>query len=207
MAIQGDIMTTETTGQSDQDSGQDQEIKPEINVNELMGRLDKLESYNEKLLSETKQWRTKFKSLRTETDEKETESLQKENDFKGLYEKSNNKLMEMQQQINDEKKSSVKSAFKYEVAKLAPDAQDSDALVHMLNSKTEIIGFDKELNRFVGIDDAIAEIRTEKSWMFKTDKPGMVTGRPQKVKEKTINELMDEDASGVLNSAIANLLK
>ena len=200
---------TDQTGQLDQEPGQVQEPQTEINVEELKGRMDKLESYNDKLLSETKQWRQKFKSLRSETDEKETQNLQEKNDFKGLYEKSNEKLMEMQQRITDEKKSSVKSAFKYEVAKLAPDAQDADALVHMLNGKTDIIGFDKDLNKFVGVDDAISEIRSEKSWMFKTEKPGMVNGRPQKVvtKERSLNEMLDDDSNGVLNSVITNLLK
>ena len=132
-------------GQQDQEPGQAE--TPEeitVDVNELAVRMEKLESYNSKLLEETKQWRGKFKNLRTEVDGRETQAMQDKNDFKGLYEKNQEELAGLRQEIKKEKITNLESDFRLMAARHAPDAEDPELLVAVLNRKKGSVAYDHD---------------------------------------------------------------
>lgn len=182
------------------------EVGGQKQQDDVLSRLEKLESYNEKLLSETKQWRQKYKGLKTEVEEKDTMRMQEGNDFKGLYEKTLEELSVTKATVAEKERSAIKSSFKYEAAKYAPDTVDSELLIAALNSKKNVVAYDSE-EGWKGIDSAIGELRKEKPYLFNSEKMGMINGRPQAVavKEKTIEEALDEDTSGVLAGALSQL--
>jgi len=201
-------MTDQNSGQNDGQASDEVKQTETVDVNALMSRLDKLESHNANLTNDVKEWRTKAKAVKTEMESKEQERMHESNDFKGLYEKSVNEVAEMKNTLLNQKKVGLRNTFNYEVAKHAGDAQDTDLLIAALNSKSSSVAYDNENDSWQGIPDAITELRTEKPFLFKTDKPGMVSGRPQTVpvKEQTLDEAMMEDSSGILAKAIGQLL-
>ena len=194
----------------DQNSGQNPDQAPEgvaesnLDVNELMGRLDRLEAHNKNLTADVKQWREKAKSARSEMESKEMERMKDDNNFKGLYEKSMEQINELKSQINDEKKVNLKKSFHLEVAKHGADAQDADLLVAALNSKGDRVAFDKDANKWEGISEAIAELKSEKPFLFKSEKPAMVNSRPQQIvdQERTWQDELKENPAALLDAAI-----
>ena len=189
-------------------SGQEPTQTPDgeqaTSAEELQTRLDKLEAHNRNLTNDLKQWRDKAKTTRSEMEERENERLKEANDFKGLYEKSMEQINDLKSQINDEKKVNLKKSFHLEVAKHGADAQDPDLLVAALNSKSDRVAYDKEANKWEGIPEAITELKTEKPFLFVSDKPSMVNSRPQAIqeKEKSIEEQIQENPGALLDMAI-----
>jgi len=112
------------------------------------------------------------------------------------------------QTMRDEKKSSLETTLKYEVAKNAKDAVDTDLLVAAIKmKKRDVIGYDTETNSWTGVDSALGDLRSEIPSMFSQDKPTMVSGRPGALPvEKTLDQRIDEDADAVLKDALGELL-
>jgi hypothetical protein len=196
---------TEQVGEQVQETGGSEQ--EEVNVGALKERLDKLESYNEKLKAEAIDWRKKYKGHKAEVDETESKRMQESNDFKGLYEKAMDEIGNMKQTVAEKERTSLKNSFKYEAARHASDTVDPDLLIAALNTKKEVVAYDHEAGDWKGIDQAVNELRNEKPFLFKQEKPGMANGRPQgvPVKEQSIEEAIEEDSSGVLSMALEKL--
>ena len=181
-----------------------------IDADALVQRLEKLENSNKRLLDESKSWKAKYQGVRTEVEQQQTEQMQEANDFKGLYEKMVDKVNILQDEIRSEKKGSLESTLKYEVAKNARDADDPDLLLAAIQlKKKDVVSYDREHGSWVGVDDAINDLRKTNPGLFSQDKPGMISGRPGSAvpKEKTVDEMITEDPNSVLNTALGQLLK
>jgi len=202
---------TDQTGQNDQTTSGEmntQDEKPTVDVEALMGRLDKLEAHNQNLSRDVKEWRTKYKGLKSEAEEKEVNEMQQSENFKGLYEKQQEKVLELQESMNSMRKNSLKSAFKYEVAKHAPDAQDTELLIAALQKKQDKFAYDNDNSKWEGIDSALDEVRSETPFLFKQEKVQMVNGRPAKITEekpKTVDEMDKSEIMGSLKDDFAEL--
>jgi len=193
-----------------------QEVKPEgeqepkVDVDALVKRMESLESSNQRLLTESKSWKAKYQNVNSEVEKKQTEEMQQANDFKGLWEKSQVDIAELKDIVKDTKRSSLETTLKYEVAKNAKDAEDTDILLAAVKmKKKDLLGYDKETETWKGVDSAIDELRASNPGLFIQDKPGMINGRPKSTipKEKTVEEQILEDPTAVLNEAITELLK
>ncbi len=186
------------------------EQEQRVDVGELTARLERLEKSNNRLLDESKSWKAKYQSVRSEVEEQQTQQMQEANDFKGLYEKTLEKAQSLEEMIKTEKKSALENTLKYEVAKNAKDAEDTDLLLAAIKlKKKDLLGYDGENGVWKGVDEAVDELRVSNPGLFVQDKPGMINGRPQSAvpKDKTVDELIDEDANSVLNIALKELLK
>ena len=173
-----------------------------VDVNELMERLEKLESYNEKLINETKQWRTKYKSVRDKVEEVETEKLKQTDNFKGLYEKESERVASLQNELHNIRRSNMKTSLKFEVAKHAKDAKDIDDVIAAINRTPGLIAYDDEIGEFKGIEDAVGLVRQEKKYLFNENRTGFVNGRPQGVPTKNLQERLKEDPESVWEEAL-----
>lgn len=177
---------------------------------ELVSRVESVEGLNQRLLDESKKWKTKYQDMRSEIEEEKTQKMQEKNDFKGLYEKTLDEANALRDAVKMEKKSSLETTLKYEVAKNARDAEDTDLLLAAIKlKKKDLLGYDNDTGTWKGVGDAIDDLRVSNPGLFVQDKPGMVNGRPQSavVKDKTVEELVAEDPNSVLNNALKELLK
>jgi len=183
---------------------------------ELIKRLEALEAHNaklestkERLLNDSKDWKRKYQSVKSETESKVQAQLEEQNDFKGLYERGNDKIMELTEELNKTKRNSLKSALKFEVSKNATDAQDVDLLLSAIQGKKEQIAYDSESDQWQGVGEVIGELRTEKPFLFKKDKTGMVNGRPsnEPPKEKSVRDILKENPEAALEVALGDFLK
>jgi len=182
--------------------------KPQIDVTELQARMERLESSNQRLLDESKSWKGKYQGLKTEIEENQNEQMRETNDFKGLYEKAMQKVQTLEEDVKSGKRSELESTLKYEVAKNAKDAEDVDLVLAALKlKKKDMLGYDREAGAWRGVDEGINDLRKSNPGLFKSDIPGMESGRPQSVPTKTEEELINEDPNSVLTTALSELLK
>lgn len=187
-----------------------EQVKESMAAEELLARMERLEKSNQRLLDESKTWKAKYQSIKSESEEKQTQQMQEANDFKGLYEKTLEKAKSLEEAIKLEKKTALENTLKYEVAKNAKDAEDTDLLLAAIKlKKKDLLGYDSDNGLWKGVDLAIDELRVSNPGLFVKDKPTMINGRPQSAvtKEKTMDELILENPNSVLNSVLSELLK
>lgn len=185
------------------------EDKETVDVETLTQRLEALENSNQRLLSESKQWKNKYQSVRSEADKKEQEAMAQSNDFKGLYERSLSQIDELKNELVGEKKGKLETGLKYEVAKYGKDAEDMDILLAAVKTKKrDVVGYDTEADSWRGVDSAVDELRKSNPGLFRSSVPGMENGRPRAAvpKEQTIEEKIAESPNGVLEDALKALL-
>lgn len=184
-------------------------VKPNHDANELMERLERLESSNQRLLDESKSWKSKYQQTKAEIEQQETQKMQQSNDFKGLYEKAQQEINSLKATHEDERRNSLKATLKYEVAKNARDAEDVDLLISALTAKQGSLAYDKESKHWEGVESAIGELRKEKPFLFSKERVGMANGRPadNPPKEKSAREKLAEDPNAMLNEVLSNFLK
>lgn len=194
---------TDQVGEQDQQPG---EVTPEVDLDELISANEKLESYNQKLVNEAKQWRQKYKGLRNEVESQETKVLEETENYKGLWEKANQKAQTLESRVNDIKKQSAKTTLKYQVAKYAKDARDIDDVISAINRMPGSVVWNEESGEFEGLDDAIGTIRKDKEYLFDKEKVGFVGGRPGSIieKEKPFEEKFKDDPDAVWEEALKN---
>jgi len=183
--------------------------KPEVKVEELMSRMEQLEKSNSRLLDESKTWKSKYQSIRSEAEEREHETLKQSNDFKGLYEKTLDQVGTLKGQLTEVQKERLETSLKYEVAKNGGDADDMDILLAAVKTKKkDVLGYDSESQNWKGVDLAVEDLRKSNPGLFKSNVPGMENGRPISavVKEKTVDEMIQEDPDTVLLDALKQIL-
>jgi len=183
--------------------------EPKVDVDDLTARMERMEASNKRLLEESKTWKTKYQDVRTAADDKITGDLQRQNDFKGLYEKSQATNEELRVDLLETKKAGLETSLQFEVARHGRDAEDVDILLAAVKTKKrEVLGYDKEAKKWEGVDQAIEELRKSNPGLFKSNVVGMENGRPQSAvtKEKTVEELIVEDPMAVLKEQLAKIL-
>lgn len=191
-----------------------QELNPEkveqkVDVDALTNRLDSLEKSNQRLLDESKTWKSKYQNVKSEVEQKETEVLAQNNDFKGLWEKSEAEKQVLRDELVETKKSGLETSLQFEVAKYGKDAEDTDILLAAVKTKKrDVLGYDKDSRKWQGVDVAVEELRKTNPGLFLNTIPGMENGRPQSAveKTKTVDERIDEDPLSVLNEALLEII-
>lgn len=201
-------MTDETV--EEQTSKPEGEQETKIDLDALTSRMERLENSNTRLLEESKSWKAKYQGVQSKVEQQQTTEMQEANDFKGLYEKQLEKVDSLEEDLKTQQKSKLESSLMYEVAKNAKDAEDTDLLLAAVKLKQkDLLGYDRELGTWKGVDDAVDALRVSNPGLFIKEKTGMVNGRPQSAlpKDKTIEELINENPNDVLSTALGELLK
>ena len=178
--------------------------------NGLEERLDRLEQSNQRLLDESKSWKSKYQSVKSQAEERETEAMKQTNDFKGLYEKTLEQVDALKTGLVSEKKDNLEKTLRYQVASSAKDAEDMDLLVAAVKmKKKDLIAYNGDNGKYDGVDDAINDLRQTNPGLFSVNKPSMMGGRPGSAisKDKSHEERLAENPRAVLNDEIAELLK
>lgn len=183
--------------------------KEQVDTQDLVQRLEGLERSYNRVLDESKTWKSKYQNAKAEADKREHAQLEESNDFKGLYEKTLAQVDDLKTLVQQEKKSKLETSLKYEVAKHGKNARDLDILLAAVKTKKkDLLGYDAENEQWKGVDVAVEDLRRMGLGLFEDNTPGMESGRPQAIvpKEKTVDDLIEEDASAVLRDALKQIL-
>ena len=176
----------------------------EVDVKSLMERLNQLESSNQRILDESKQWKTKYRGLKEEVEQKESKKLEDSENWKDLLEIEKNKAHELATQLNHFKKETLKQKIHFEVAKHAPDAFDINDVIN--NMPRDILSIDEEALTVKGIDEAISLVKEKKPYLFNTKKNhGQTTQRPVGESGRlTYEELSKTEKDKLFVNALSN---
>lgn len=165
--------------------------KPELDVNALMARMEKMEQTNARLLEESKSHKNKYQGLRNEVEEKEKAALTENENWKELLEIEKNKRSEYESRLKDTKKTVLQKELNFRVASLAKDAYDVGDIISALPK--DMISIDEENLSINGVEEALNFVREKKPYFFNTEtKSGMASGRPAVDLSSADENLTDE---------------
>lgn len=150
---------------------------PELELEAIMARMQKLEDTNMRLLEESKSNKGKYQGLKTEVEEKEKSQLTENEQWKELLDIEKNKSSQYETQLKDTRKSVLQKELNFKVASLAKDAHDVNDIIGALPK--DLISIDDDALTINGVDEAVNKVRENKPWLFVTEtKAGMPSSRP-----------------------------
>lgn len=185
-----------------------EENKPEVDVNDLMKRVEQLESSKNRLLEESKGWKEKYQGLKTNVEKENEQKLTENEQWKELVEIEKNTRFELESKVKDLTTMTMQKDLQYKVASLAKDAHNVDDVVTAI-SRSGLLEIDKETGTIRGIEEAYNRVREEKPYYFDTaKKSGMSAGKPDNMipKEKSLDEQIAENPNEILASVLKDLV-
>jgi hypothetical protein len=151
--------------------------KQEVDVEKLMSRVDQLEGSYNRVLDESKNWKSKYKGLRDQVEQSEVKKLEESESHKELLEIERNNSHELRQQLSHFKKETLKQKIQFETAKHAPNAFDVNDVIN--NLPKEMLSIDEDNLTVKGVGEAIGLVKEKKPWLFDDNKShGMAQKRP-----------------------------
>ena len=163
-------------GQQTQGEAQETQVSVE-QFNQLREQLEKFQSTNERLLQESKEYKSKYSSLRTEVESKQQAELVEKENWKELLEIEKNNRFEIEEQAKALRKTALKKELNYSVARHASDAYDVEDVINAL--PTDVVSIDEENLKVVGVEDAVNKLKETKPHLFRPkDVPAMMNSKP-----------------------------
>lgn len=169
----------------------------------LLERVSQLEKTNERILDESKQYKSKYQNLKNEVSEKERTQLEESGNWKELLEKEKNRARDLELQTADLKKKTIKSNLRSEVARYATNPLYLDDVINNLPS--DLLEMDEDNLTIKNVAEAVEVVKSKKPDFFKTTAAsGMVSGRPTAdvPKEKTFEDKLKENPRGLLSEVL-----
>ena len=190
-----------------QDKSQEPAVTPE-QFAELQDQFKQLQSTNVRLLDESKDNKTKLKAFK-DTQEKEGRAkLEEDGNLSELVTELKNEVHGLKVEKRDLKVVSAANALRVEVGKYAKGAINVDDIVRNLDRN--LLTLDEETLAYGGVQEAVAKVKEDSPYYWDS-KPvtGQIDGRPAKdvPKDKTLEQLIEDDPNSVLNASIRELLK
>jgi len=184
----------------------EQQQEQQVDVNELVAKLEKLESTNARLLEESKTYKNRYESTQKEKEESERARLEEEGKIQELLDLEKSTSLQLKDQLQTLKKETLRKSLNFEAAKYAGDAYDVDDIIKSL--PTDVIKMDEDALTFEGVQDAVTKLRETKPYLFKSEiNTGMVDGRPTSgvPQEKTYAEMSEQEKDASLIEALKQL--
>lgn len=194
----------------DQKVEQPAEEKKEISIDEfnaLRAENEKFKGTNDRLLEESKEWKTKFQGLRNDVSEEQTAKLTNDKNWEGLLEVEKQKNFDLQKKNDDRAKKVLNSDLNFKVASFAPDAHNVNAIIDLLPK--EMLDIDEENLTVSGVEDAVSKLRETDAWAFKSDKKVGMAGNPpsrRAPREKTLSEMSTDEKRLKLRENLGKLI-
>lgn len=199
-------MSEQETVQPEQGAKVEANAEAEVSIEQLMEEVGRLKQTNERILSESKDWKAKYQGIRGEVEQKEKHELESKEQWKELLEKERNEKFEIQDQLKGMRKKILGKSLKFELAKNAADAEDIDLLAQALPES--MVEINEENLTIGGIKDAVDHLRKEKPFLFKKQSaPKMVNERPQAFENKpSLGQMTASERDQQMKSALAQLI-
>ncbi len=177
-----------------------------IDVEALVKKMEVLESTNNRLLEESKSYKDKYRQVRDAVEQDKTAKLEQDENYKELLDIEKNKRSEIEQQLLDAKKKSMKKDLNFKVASMAKDAANLDVIMKVLPK--EHLAIDESTGDFTGVEEALNSLRQSDPYLFQQNKStGMTSKRPDAYKEQTIDDKIAENPSAMLNDILSEFMK
>lgn len=198
-------MSEQVEGQANQVE-QPQAISME-DFEQLRSTVEQLQLSKDRVLQESKEWKSKYQAAREEMETKEKEELEAKGDLAAMLEREKNEAAKYKQEAADMKRKTLKQTLHYEVARHAKDAHDIADVIHSL--PTGMVQMDEESMMFSGVQEAIGKLRQDKPYLFNTGKTvGMADARPSAdIREKTFEELSSNEQDALFIDALLKTRK
>lgn len=138
--------------------------------------IDQLSSSKERILAESKDYKSKYSELRTTVEAAEKAKLEESENWKELLEREKNEKFELQEKWKNLRQQTVKANLQFKAAQLAADAWNIDDVINSMPSDAIEIGEDLSV---AGIENAINAVREAKPYLFKQEQAAsMVSSNP-----------------------------
>jgi len=140
------------------------EVNEQVNQDDLAERLSKLESTNERLLTESKSWKQKAQELKRQEEDEKEQRVKQSTDKAEYVDHLEAKVKSLTEENEQTNRAVAKTSLKSVVARLAKDAYDVDDIVgHLQLSNLE---YDADNREWSGVQDEILKIRESKNYLF-----------------------------------------
>lgn len=174
--------TVKTEVSNSKAEGQQEKIveqKTSTNADELSERLAQIEKTNQRLLAESKDWKSKYQTMVDKQAESEKEKLKEKEDWKAYYEKEKTEWLTEKEKHLVFKKNTINKLLNSEIVTYAPEAHDIE-LVKQALPRDMVNAFEEDNEiKFSGIKEAVDRLKKEKAFLFKSQQvQQMVSGKP-----------------------------
>ena len=181
-----------------EESAEMPEITPE-QFAQLAQKVEQLEASKNRILEESKEWKSKAQTLKSEKEAAERERLEQSGEVEKLLEIERNRSHELAQAKAQMEKAALKKELHFQAARFAGDAYDVSDVIKSLPQ--ELLSLDKENLSVQGVQDAVTKLRESKPYLFKkTAASGMADSRPasQVPQKKNYHELTQAEKDAEL---------
>lgn len=184
---------------ANEESKDEPTINPELEA--IKAQIKKMEDSNARLLEESRGYKSKYQSLKTSVETTEKTKLTENEQWKELNEIKENEIHALNERLKNSEKRALKKDLNFKVAAIAKDAHDVNDIISVLPK--ELLTIDEENQTISGIDEAINQVRTNKPWLFNTEKKSNMTS--QRPVMDTSPELETRSNEDQLSDALGDL--
>lgn len=196
-------------------SEENQEVGEQANAldtNELMAEIEKLKSTNERLLAESKNYKTRkseVEEMAKKLEQYEQQKLEETGNYQEMLKREQEKRRELEQNLRAKDEKILKSnVFNY-VSNYAKDAHDINDLLAQREYASMIEIDDDSLEPVAeSVQKFVDSLRNDKKYLFKGHKvASMADSKPtaDKPREKTLAQMSDSERRKILQDSLRNL--
>jgi len=196
-------------------SEEKQEVAEQANAldtNELMAEIEKLKSTNERLLAESKNYKTRkseVEEMAKKLEQYEQQKLEETGNYQEMLKREQEKRRELEQNLRAKDEKILKSnVFNY-VSNYAKDAHDINDLLAQREYASMIEIDDDSLEPVAeSVQKFVDSLRNDKKYLFKGHKvASMADTKPstEKPREKTLAQMSEAERRQLLKDSLSSL--
>lgn len=159
-----------------------------------------LKATNERILAEHRADKNKYRSKLSEYEQRDQQQLAEQNDYKSLYEQTQNKVKELQSVNTDIQYKAFEKNLTLEVGRLAKDAHNPASVMRALAITGD--NTDLENGTLMDLSQQIDHLRKEEPYLFNTGAPAQTTTVPRYMNSAPTEKAIGEMTTSELEKAI-----
>lgn len=186
-----------------------------LDVNELVAQINQLKSTNERLLNESKQYKTRkseVEELQSQLKEYETKKLEEQGNWQEMLKREQEEKSQLQARLQKQQNEILKGNVYNAVANVAKDAHDiSDLLAQSEYANTIEVDEDSLKPSQESIDTFVNSLREKKPYLFRPQKVApMADAKPSVQKEapkKSAGNMNKNELADAMKQRLAQALQ
>jgi predicted nuclease with TOPRIM domain len=189
-------------------SGEGQKPETNVDVQKVMEELKAIKATNERLLSESKDWKSKYQSVASEKSNIEKTKLEKEGNFDALLQREREEKASLEQKLKQREKEYLKTQARALLGEIARDAHDISDLMRLEEVKS--IQYDEENMTVLksSVETFVNDIKLKKPWMFGSVKlPSVAEGKPASapITTKSLSQMSESEKQKTMKESLKSL--
>ena len=150
--------------------------KSEVDVNDLLKKLEDLEAKTDFYKNESIKNASKYKTLRDEVEQTKEKDLKENGKFEDLYAEEKKRRLKLEEEFSGFKKNTLKRDLKTEVFKKVKDETLTEDILNNSTFKERLSLSDE--GQWLGITEGLEAVKSARPNWFKTDPVGQENRRP-----------------------------